>query len=180
MENRIIDMPVEPADLVIRVGALADSDLIARHLMTTQAWTCASPGYLHARGTPSRVADLSEHPLIAYADRATTWSYRSVDGAVESVAVQPANVVTDSTALEPLLVGGAGIGRLPDFLARPAVVRGDLVRLFPQTRGDAFDVHALYTSHRSLSAKVRCFIDALIGYLAEVDASEEGGATGHP
>ena len=53
-----------------------------------------------------------------------------------------------------MLVGGAGVGRLPDFIAAPAVARGDLVHLFPQACGDAFDVHALYTSHRSLSAKV--------------------------
>jgi DNA-binding transcriptional LysR family regulator len=65
-----------------------------------------------------------------------------------------------------MLVGGAGIGRLPDFIARDAVARGELVRLFPETEGDSFSIHALYTSHRSLSAKVRVFIDALVEYLA--------------
>ena len=45
VENRVIDMPLEAADLVIRVSAgMPDSDLIARHLLTTEVWTCASPG----------------------------------------------------------------------------------------------------------------------------------------
>jgi DNA-binding transcriptional LysR family regulator len=172
LDNRLIDMPVEAADLVIRVGALADSDLIARRLMTTEAWTCASPAYLAARGGPSSITDLSGHALIGYADRAAAWTYRMADGAPVSIEILPAHVVSDSAALLPMLVGGAGIGRLPDFLARPAVDSGALVRLFAQARGDAFDVHALYTSHRSLSAKVRVFIDALIEHLALLSIGE--------
>jgi DNA-binding transcriptional LysR family regulator len=85
---------------------------------------------------------------------------------VREIAFTPANVVSDSAALTPMLIGGAGIGRLPDFIARDAVARGELVRLFPEAKGDVFEVHALYTSHRSLSAKVRVFIDCLVKHLA--------------
>jgi DNA-binding transcriptional LysR family regulator len=180
VENRLINMPVEPADLVIRVGILPDSDLIARHLLTTEAWTCASPDYLALHGMPSSVGDLGRHALIGYADQVATWSYRSGGGAVEHVEVRPAHVVSDSAAAEPMLIGGAGIGRLPDFLARRAVAAGDLVRLFPQKTGDTFEVHALYTSHRSLSAKVRVFIDALTDHLAAagMDATKSAGDQG--
>jgi DNA-binding transcriptional LysR family regulator len=166
VENRVIDMPLEPADLVIRAaGTLPDSDLIARHLLTTEAWTCASPGYLARCGVPASIAELSRHALIAYADLPTTWTYRMPDGATQQVEFSPTNAVSDSAALQPVLVGGGGIGRLPDFSARDAVDRGELVRLFPEAQGDMFGVHALYTSHRSLSAKVRVFIDALIDYI---------------
>ena len=165
LDNRRIDMPVEDADLVIRVGVLADSDLIARRLLTSESWTCASPAYLAAKGAPLHVAELSGHRLIGYSEQPAAWSYRSADGAVERFDVPPGDAVSDSAALEPVLIGGAGIGRLPDFMAAPAVARGDLVRLFPQARGDALDIHALYPSHRSLSAKVRAFIDALHKHL---------------
>jgi DNA-binding transcriptional LysR family regulator len=168
VENRVIDMPLEPADLVIRVAdALPDSDLIARHLLTTEAWTCASPGYLAAHGMPSSLAELSRHALIAYSDQPTHWSFRMPDGALQRIEFRPANAVSDSVALQPMLIGHAGIGRLPDFIARRAVATGDLVKLFPETQGDMFEIHALYPSHRSLSAKVRVFIDALVDYLAD-------------
>lgn len=173
VENRVIDLPLVPVDLVIRAsGALPDSDLIARHLLTTEAWTCASPGYLAERGVPSDIAELDLHALIAYSDQPTTWSYRTPDGAIQQIEFRPANVVSDSVALIPMLAGGAGIGRLPDFIARDAVARGTLVRLFPEAEGDVFAVHALYTSHRSLSAKVRVFIDALIEHLATEHQTE--------
>jgi DNA-binding transcriptional LysR family regulator len=167
VENRVIDMPLESADLVIRAaGALPDSNLIARHLLTTEAWTCASPSYLARCGVPASIAEMSQHTLIGYADLLTTWSYRMADGITQQIEFRPTNAVSDSAALQPVLVGGGGIGRLPDFSAKDAVTRGDLVRLFPQAQGDVFGVHALYTSHRSLSAKVRVFIDALIDYIA--------------
>jgi DNA-binding transcriptional LysR family regulator len=68
--------------------------------------------------------------------------------------------------MDPMLVGGAGIRRLPDFLARDAVAWDELVRLFPDAEGDILKVHALYTSNRSLSANVRVFIDPLVHYIA--------------
>ena len=162
-------MPMEDADLVIRVGVLPDSDLIARHLMTTEVWTCASSAYLAQYGTPSRVADLRQHTLIAGFDRQTTWSFRKADSTIEQFAFKPDHVVSDSAALAPMLVGNAGIGRLPDFTARPLVTNGDLVRLFTETHGDTFEINAVYISHRSLSAKVRVFIDALVEHLAHVE-----------
>ena len=85
---------------------------------------------------------------------------------MQRIEFRPAHVVSDSAALAPCLVGGAGIGRLPDFIARDAVARGALVRLLPDYAGDRLEIHALYTSHRSLSAKVRVFIDSLIEHLA--------------
>lgn len=165
VDNRVISLPVEPADLVIRVGALPDSDLIARHLLSTASWTCASPDYLAAHGTPSDVAGLRRHALIGYADRLSTWSYRSMAG-LETIEFRPTHVVSDSAALAPMLIAGGGIGRLPDFIARDAVAASTLMRLLSDREGDRVDIHALYTSHRSLSAKVRVFIDALVELLA--------------
>lgn len=179
VENRLIDLPVEAADLVIRIGTLPDSDLVARHLARIELWTCASPAYLAERGAPSTVADLSRHVLLSAFDRLMTWSYRQPGGHVEQVDVRPGNVVPEPTAMRTVLVGGAGIGRLPDFLAREAVSTGALVRLFPEAAGDAVDVHALYPSHRSLSSKVRVFIHALIRHLAVIRAQDASDVPAH-
>ncbi len=65
-----------------------------------------------------------------------------------------------------LLIGGAGIGLLPEFHARDAVADGALVKLLPDLEGERVDVHALYPRQRSLSAKVRAFVDVLTTHLA--------------
>ena len=166
VENRFIDMPVEPVDLVIRVGPLPDSDLVARRLLTSEAWTCASPAYLAKRGTPATVADLAGHTLIAYSEHQTSWGERTTSDGASPATLPSAAVVSDSVALLPVILGGAGIARLPDFLAAAHVDDGSLVHLWPEHRGDLIDLHAIYPSHRSLSAKVRVFIDSLTDWFA--------------
>lgn len=160
VENRLIDMPAEPADLVIRVGPLVDSDLVARRLLVSETWLCASPSYLAARGTPGRAADLTGHSLISYHDRPT--AYRD-DASADAAHVElpPAIAISDAAALLPVVLAGAGIAHLPDFLVRTLVAEGQLVRLRPTIAREHSVIHALYPSHRSLSAKVRVFIDAL-------------------
>jgi len=64
-----------------------------------------------------------------------------------------------------LLLGRAGIGWLPDFHAFDAITEGSLIRLLPEWTSGSVEAHALYPSHRSLSAKVRVFIDALVDHL---------------
>lgn len=167
VENRFIDMPAEPIDLVIRVGPLADSDLIARRLLSSETWLCASPSYLARRGTPIRVTDLCNHTLIGY--REQTALYRDGNaGAKGTAELSPGVVVSDSVALLPAVLGGAGIAQLPDFLAGSHVANGSLIRLWPFVRGDEVAIHVLYPSVRALSAKVRVFIDALNASVAHL------------
>ncbi len=67
--------------------------------MSSETWTCASPAYLTARGTPASVADLGDHTLIAYSDRATTWGPGPFGDAVGRAEFLPGVVVSDSAAL---------------------------------------------------------------------------------
>ena len=172
VENRVIDMPVEPADLVIRVGELPDSDLIARHLLTHGGLDLRKPrlpGSASGTAWDYRRAGPA-HALIGHTKTVTTtWTYTVRSGApIEQIDRSgPSMHRVGLHRLEPRCsIAGGGIGRLPDFVARPAIKAGSLVRLFPQTEGDMFDVHALYRSHRSLSAKIRVFIDVLVESLA--------------
>ncbi len=80
---------------------------------------------------------------------------------MQEVDILPATVVPEPAVVKTMLIGGAGIGQLPDFHAVDAIANGTLVRVLPDHEPDSVDAHAPYTSHRSLSAKVRVFIDAL-------------------
>ena len=164
IDNRNVDLLAEDIDVAIRIEPLPDSDLIARRLTTVALWTCASPAYLAARGMPATVDDLRSHELIGRVDRRSTWRFRAPGGVIHEIEFVPGTVIPEPAVLQAVLIGGAGIGRLPEFSAADAVARGTLVRLLPEY-DDSVDVHALYPSHRSLSAKVRVFIDALAEHL---------------
>ena len=129
IDNRNVDLLAEDFDVAIRIGPLRDSELIARRLTTIALWTCASPAYLAARGTPATVEDLRSHELIGRVDRKAAWRFRAQGGTVQEIEVVPGTVIPEPAVLMPMLIGGAGIGRLPDFYAAKAVAKGVLVRL---------------------------------------------------
>ena len=166
VDNRPVDLLMEEIDVSIRIGPLTDSDQIARKLTTIALWPCASPAYLATRGTPKTIDDLLAHTLIAHVDRRAPWSIRTPSGAVRELRTEPGTVIPEPAVVKTMLIGGAGIGWLPEFDAADALESGSLVRLLPDHPCDSVDVHALYASHRSLSAKVRVFIDALVDHLA--------------
>jgi DNA-binding transcriptional LysR family regulator len=161
----MIDLQIDKADIAIRIGPLLDSDLIARRLTTFELWACASPDYLHNQSSITQPADLLGHRLISHADRREAWLFRTAAGAVRDIEVAAGIVVPEPDVMKTILIAGAGIGLLPDFHAADAVSSGKLIRLLPEFKGRLVEAHALYPAHRSLSAKVRVFIDALVAHL---------------
>lgn len=165
VESRPPEVFAKDADVAIRIGPLRDSEFIARKLATIRLLICASPSYLLTHGTPQTLDDLCGHSLVANSDPRYTWRFLTSAGSNEEFEFTPTTVVSEPAATKTLLVGGVGIGRLPDYLAADALATGGLVRVLPQLDGEWVDAYALYRSHRSLSAKVRAFIDALIVHL---------------
>ena len=165
VDNRNADLLVDDIDVSIRIGPLPDSELIARKLGAIELWPCASPAYLAEHGTPRSMEDMLAHKLIAHFDRRTSWRIPTGSGTIRELQTEPWTVIPEPAVTKIVILGGAGIGWLPDFDARDAVDVGTLVRLLPDQPADSVDVHALYPSHRSLSAKVRVFIDALTTHM---------------
>lgn len=120
VDNRPVDLLTEDIDVSIRIGPLRDSELISRRLGAIALWACASPAYLAARGTPAVLDDLAHHTLIAHADRRTPWRVRTPSGAMRTMETEPGVVIPEPAVVKSMLLGGAGIGWLPDFDARDA------------------------------------------------------------
>jgi len=168
VDNRRIDLAAEEVDVALRIGPLPSSELVARRLANMALWTCASPSYLAARGTPHEPSELMNHRLLSRINQPARWRYASPAGDAIEINVRPRTVIPDVAAMLPALVNGCGIGRLPDFLAAPAVMDGSLERLFADFGVDRVDLHALYTNRKTLPAKARIFIDAVAGYLSNL------------
>src|SRR5262249_31220580 len=66
LDNRFVNLLDEQIDVALRVGTLADSNLIAVRVGEIHRLACASPAYLKARGTPKTPADLSAHDCISF------------------------------------------------------------------------------------------------------------------
>ena len=64
--DRFVDLIAEGIDLVFRLGALRDSSLIARKLLTFRHQLVASPAYLERVKAPRSPRDLLDHKLLAF------------------------------------------------------------------------------------------------------------------
>jgi len=126
-----------------------------------------------------------EARLFAFEDLGRTFKSQAImprelhDAALgRDVAVEDAEAAAplagrrtpEPAVAKTMLLGGAGIGWLPDFDTRDALAAGTLVRILPDHQSDGVDIHALYPSHRSLSAKVRVFIDALVEHMKSAES----------
>ncbi len=169
LNDRYVDLIEEGWDLVIRIGALQDSSLIARRLAPCGMIVCAAPSYLAAHGTPTTIVELSHHNCLGYtlsrsvgADR---WSFGREGKA--SVAVKGALKANNGDALLAAAVAGLGIIYQPVFMAGHALRTGALVSLaldHPPVELDG--VFAIYPAGRRPPAKVRAMIDFLAERLA--------------
>src|SRR5262245_58592202 len=64
LQDRAVNLLEDHVDVALRIGALADSSLIAVRVGEIVRVTCASPVYLKSRGTPKSPEDLSAHDCI--------------------------------------------------------------------------------------------------------------------
>src|SRR5262245_11405105 len=67
LNDRYIDLVEEGVDVAVRMGRLADSNLVARRLGATRRVLVATRAYLDAHGTPREPPDLERHNCLLYA-----------------------------------------------------------------------------------------------------------------
>ncbi|OOG45964.1 LysR family transcriptional regulator [Rhodanobacter sp. C01] len=165
--DRINDLIAERFDLAIRVGWLRDSSLHATRLGSFRQMVVATPTYLAIHGTPRRPEQLAAHGWIAMSVLATPlrWTFVSSGGTRRTVRMRPVAQANNAAAVRAMVLAGAGVAVLPDYLAEEDILAGRLVVLLAQYRLPEGGIHAVYPG-RQPPAKVRSFIDHLRGRLA--------------
>ncbi|GAB2544261.1 LysR family transcriptional regulator [Rhodanobacter koreensis] len=165
--DRINDLIAERFDLAIRVGWLRDSSLHATRLGSFRQMVVATPTYLATHGTPRRPEQLATHGWIAMSVLATPlrWTFVSSGGARRTVRMKPVAQANNAAAVRAMVLAGAGVAVLPDYLAEEDIRAGRLVVLLAQYRLPEGGIHAVYPG-RQAPAKVRRFIEHLRERLA--------------
>jgi DNA-binding transcriptional LysR family regulator len=146
-------------DVVVRVGPLEDSALIARKLGVSELRFYAAPVALGGLSPRRAAALVVQHALQ---ETAPLGQYRSVVAFAEGRALRRAQVQEPLVRMG-LVLAGAGAAWLPAFLCREAVAQGRLVDLMPEDARGPIDIHAMFPAHLATSPKVRAFLGFLAG-----------------
>jgi DNA-binding transcriptional LysR family regulator len=158
--DRFVDHIAEGVDLVFRLGALRDSSLVARRILTYRHLLVASPAYLKGCKPPKKPRDLLDHRLLSFShwkpDSSWTFVHRSGDDK-ETVAFQPFLAMNDYAGLAPALLAGGGIGELPPVVQPELIRRGRLVEVMPDWRFRTLDLSLVHLGNRHISKPCRLF-----------------------
>lgn len=157
--DRYVDLVNEGFDLVVRIGDLADSTLIAKRLGDTRRMVCASPAYLEGRNPPEKPTDLLNHRCLLYSQQAAGSAWRFADGV--TVNARGPIRADSGDALLGAARAGLGIAWLPDFFVREDIADGRLVRLLEHHEAEPLGIWAVFPHSRHLSLKVRLAVDRL-------------------
>ncbi|KAG1249106.1 hypothetical protein G6F65_019259 [Rhizopus arrhizus] len=150
MGNEKLDLIAGEADLALRVGALPDSNLVARKLGSLRTQVFASPAYIERYGEPLHPEELQFHRILAMRkpyhtgnSPRFTWQLGENGGELRDFPVTPLMTANDMSALNGALSG---------------MVR----RVLAGWTGPEVDFNAVFAGGRLVSPKVRAFVDFLV------------------
>lgn len=160
--DRRVDMVREGFDALIRLGALPDSDLVARPLGSLAMGNLASPAYLAAHGTPHTLADLAGHRLVYYANNLRNEEaslHCMVDGVPQAVPMRSALAVNNSAFMQAACLHGLGIMQGALATNRRLIESGQLVEVLPASRLPPVPVTLLLPQRRHLAPRVEMVLN---------------------
>jgi DNA-binding transcriptional LysR family regulator len=156
--DRFVDHIAEGVDLVFRFGAMKDSSLVARRILTYRHQLVASPAYLGSRKPPKRPQDLLDHRLLSFSywqpNSSLTFIHKS-RREKETLAFQPHLAMNDFAGLAPALLAGGGIGELPPVVQPDLVRTGRLLEVMPEWHFRTFDLSLVHLGSRHMSKPCR-------------------------
>jgi len=162
--DRLVDLVKEGIDCVLRVGELANSNMVARRVAMLEEGTFVSPAYIERYGEPSLPDDLDRHRMVGFVSSATGQVLPlefTVGGTLRNL-LPP--VVVSVTAAETMVAAaklGLGLIQVPRYHVAADLTAGRLVEVLQEFRPSPTPVSLLYPHGRQLSPRVRVFVDWL-------------------
>ncbi|NWC75745.1 LysR family transcriptional regulator [Pseudomonas sp. P7759] len=159
--DRNVDLFDDQIDLVVRIGHLPDSGMIASQVGTLRGVVCASPRLLEVHGVPQTPQALKNMPCISTFGPNITSTWRFIDphaGSPIELALTP-RLLTSAVALVDAAIQGTGVARLLHYQAFEAIDSGTLRVVLEDYELTPFPVHLLYAGHPHMPLKMRRFLE---------------------
>ncbi|HYF06757.1 MAG TPA: LysR family transcriptional regulator [Acetobacteraceae bacterium] len=173
--TRPLELEAGGMDVLLRIGPLPDSRLVARRLAVLRLTPCAAPAYLAERGEPREPEDLLRHRCLVHRPPfqpkpLDDWLFeRAADGARRRIKVAAALTTDDRDGMLAAVLAGAGIMRIGLF--DPGLLTsGALQRVLPGwTCPGGPALYALYRRTPRAVPKVTAFLAFAAQAVADFD-----------
>lgn len=175
--DRSFDHVREDIDVSIRYDEQLKASLIARSIGKVPFVYCVAPVYLETRKAPRTPAELAQHTCLVFRSpvdgQVLPWMFSGA-----GTQIRPdfgaTMVANDGDTLTELAISGAGIVRLPHYVADPLIHQGRLVAVLSQVPGpvarkpgstwpaEHLAYFACFQDRADATPRVRLFLDRLL------------------
>ena len=170
VDDRLIDMARDGIDIAIRTGTPQTEALVIRPLGHLHRRLYASPEYLHLRGAPVSIDDLTQHTLIVNSqhEHLNLWRFKSD----QSLRASGPWLSDHTATLTSMALAGLGIARLASVVAQPLVQQGRLAEvLASEVEPEATAINAFMLAGRHRLPKIRACLDHWARWFSAVKQS---------
>ena len=160
--DRNIDMVEEGVDVLIRIGNLPSSNLVAKSLCKTRYICCASPAFLEKHGVPSSPADLARFPCLSFlkpnSRQVRPWLFEK-DGEKFQHIPQMLVAMDHVESMIEAAKAGAGIVQHMSVSVAEPIRAGLLLPILEDWSTAGPDVSVLFQQKHHRAAKICAFVD---------------------
>ncbi len=165
LNNESVDLIDREIDVALRLGALPDSNLVARRLAVFRTQVYASPHYIERYGEPLHPDELQHHRTLSMHDMRRNghyyWPLSDGEG-LQDFQVDPVLVVNDPAPLKGALLCGEGLALASDVTVKAYAEQGLVRRVLAGWTGSDMELNAVFPRGQVISPKVRAFVDFLV------------------
>lgn len=159
LNNDLVDPYSSDIDLIVRIGELSDSSLVARYLGDYEMCYCAAPAYLNQHAEIRVLEDLAQHPSLGF-----SYSNQAPHATPNKERVRLMS--NNGDVLRYAALQGVGVLLQPTILVAEEIERGMLLEILPGMAPLPKPIHLLYKT-KQLSLKNRTFVEFLLAALSE-------------
>ena len=157
--DRFVDLIAEGFDCAIRVGHLADSNMLARRVGWTTAKYVATPDYIEKHGSPETPEEFITHEVVMQG----TETWLAMDGdKIVTLKPQGRFKADNAVALVAAALAGIGLAGLPEELIREHLDSGALVPVMTRYPPPDLGIYVVRPPGQHPARKIRVLTEMLI------------------
>ncbi|WP_114972162.1 LysR family transcriptional regulator [Rhodoferax ferrireducens] len=147
-------------DVIVHIGNLSDSSMVAYPIAPNARFVCAAPDYLARHPAPREPQELAAHHCIVLRENqedVTLWRFRKNRNEL-SVRVPAILSSNDGDVVRQWALMGKGVIMRSEWDVAESLATGRLVRVLEDWRLPDADIVALVDRRQGMSARVKLFL----------------------
>ncbi|CUX54938.1 putative transcriptional regulator, LysR family [Agrobacterium tomkonis CFBP 6623] len=157
--DRFVDLIAEGFDCAIRVGHLADSNMLARRVGWTTAKYVATPDYIKKHGSPETPEEFLTHEVVMQG----TETWLAMDGdKIITLKPQGRFKADNAVALVAAALAGIGLAGVPDELIKEHLASGALVPVMTHYPPPKLGIYVIRPPGQHPARKIRVLTEMLV------------------